>query len=210
MAMAETIWTRLQQRWETLCPQLPRGGLNEPATEKQVLALERLIGADLPEDVRDAYLHFNGMQRVAFNGGDGVSVPRVFAGMYHWIDLQQMAIFWTQDRTVQATWERDEQEMNASVDETSNSPVLRRFYSTESLWIPIGCSDSSPRLAIDLAPTKYGHRGQLINLNFEYESPTVVAAGLKASVGLLLDQLDSGQLSWSGSSFQTADGRDVY
>jgi cell wall assembly regulator SMI1 len=92
--MSDKIWTRLQRRWETLCPELPRGGLNEPATEKQLAAVERLIGVALPEGVHEAYLHFNGTQRRTSHWGDKVRAPPVIAGRHQWIDLEQMVINW--------------------------------------------------------------------------------------------------------------------
>lgn len=69
--MAEPLWARLQRVLESAAPGVPRGGLNPPATEAQVAAVERLLGHRLPEDLREAYRHFNGMTRPGggSNGG---------------------------------------------------------------------------------------------------------------------------------------------
>ena len=53
--MAEALWARLQRVLESVAPGVPRGGLNPPATESQVAAVERLVGCRLPEDLREAY-----------------------------------------------------------------------------------------------------------------------------------------------------------
>lgn len=95
--MAESMWARLQRVLESAAPAVQRGGLNPPATESQVAAVERVVGCRLPEDLREAYRHFNGMTQPAGGSNGG---PLLMLPFYDWCDLESMARRWTLDRQV--------------------------------------------------------------------------------------------------------------
>jgi cell wall assembly regulator SMI1 len=97
------IWTRLQKHWEKFCPHIARGGFNDPATKEQIDAAEAFIGVRFPEDLRQAYLHFNGMQSDTLWDR---TVPSFICGRHHWVDLEYLVSAWAGDRSMEASWDK--------------------------------------------------------------------------------------------------------
>jgi cell wall assembly regulator SMI1 len=202
MSAPISVWQRLQNRWEALCPQLPRGGLNPPATERQIAAVEELIGLKLPDDVREAYLHFNGMQAEAFSWDSKISIPRVFLGKSHWIDLECLVTDWTEQRSSEASF--DYGHSHDPADEFEGEPIRQRFF--HAGWIPVGQLDGGSQVCVDMAPTACGQLGQIFSRDPHSDPMRPMASGFKACVELTLNALDEGRVVWGEQEFKTAGG----
>lgn len=189
-----------------LCPQLPRGGLNSPATERQIAAVEELIGLKLPDDVREAYLHFNGMQAEARRWDSKLSIPRVFLGEFHWMDLEWLVTDWTDARSSEASF--DYGHSHDPTDEFDGEPVRQRLFHPG--WIPVGHPSGGWRACIDMAPTACGESGQLFSCDPHADPMRPMASGFKACVELTLNALDEGRVVWDEQEFKTAGGDRVW
>lgn len=197
----DELWLRLQAHCETICPTLPRGGLNPPATLQQIEALEALVGATLPDDLRDAYRHYNGMQRAVL-GGPVRALP-VLMGRFHWNDLESLARRWTVDRCIELQSDTDPARDNkASV--VDDGPVWP--LATHARRLPVGCTDTSVQAHVDLHPGLSGTHGQLLRSDLEYGLPTLLADSFEYAVRLTLDALDHGDVTWNGWELVSASG----
>ena len=209
MTAPGSVWQRLQARWEMLCPQLPRGGLNPPATERQIAAVEELIGLKLPDDVREAYLHFNGMQAEALRWDSKISIPRVFLGESHWIDLECLVTDWTMQRSSEASFDYGHHGLSHDPDdELGNQPIRQRFF--HAGWIPVGQYGGGSQVCIDMAPTACGYLGQVFPCDPTAHTMRPMASGFKACIEMTLNALDDGRVVWDGQAFKTAGGDAVW
>ena len=204
--MAEPLWARLQRVLESAAPGVPRGGLNPPATESQVAAVERLVGCRFPDDVREAYRHFNGMTQPAAGSNGG---PQLMPPFYDWCDLESMARQWTSDR---------EHPMpplggDAGIEDDAEAPALQLPYREafqEPGWLPIGLCNMGPRVCVDMAPSPLGQAGQLILVDFEAGGPSWMAASFADQVARLLDLLEGGVLQWRAEGYFDGAGTRVW
>lgn len=197
--MAESMWARLQRVLEAAAPAVPRGGLNPPATEAQVAAVERLVGHRFPEDLREAYRHFNGMTPPAGGSNGG---PLLMLPFYDWCDLESMARRWTMHRQVPMPPLGDlgeEDDMDAA--DESASGARCRFAYEDPGWIPIGLCNTSPQVCVDMNPARAGRPGQLIELDIEAGGPFWMAASFADHVDRLLTMLEDGAIRWRDGQY---------
>jgi len=190
--MSDALWPRLQERWSALCPDLPRGGLNPPATARQIDAVETLTGIRLPDDLRDAYLHFNGMQRqVIWN--NGLRAPQLILNQFHWLDLETMATRWTSDRGMEAGSDFDPDLFGP--EEVHGDEVRHLQY--HAAWLPIGHSGTSVQCLADMGPSRWGRPGQIVSYD-SVDMPGVMAPSFADIVHVVLDAFDRGAVEWNG------------
>jgi cell wall assembly regulator SMI1 len=208
--MAEHLWARLQRVLESAAPGVPRGGLNPPATEAQVAAVERLVGRRLPEDLRAAYRHFNGMTRP---GGEANGGPRLMLPFYDWCDLESLARRWTMDRQVPMpplgdVGDADEMADGGDVDDVdgSASGARCRFAYEDAGWLPVGLCNMSPQVCVDMNPGPAGRPGQLIELDLEAGGPFWMAASFADHVERLLTMLEGGAIRWRDGQYVDESG----
>jgi len=194
--MTDTLWVRLEARWTSLCKDLPRGGLNAPATAGQIEAVESLTGIRLPLDLRDAYLEFNGMQRDAFVWNSKIRIPQVILNRFHWLDLESLATRWTQDRCSEAGSDIDP-ELFGPEEAEGNSARQREFHAG---WLPIGYSGTIVSSVVDMAPSRSGRPGQVLSCNPEAGTPRAIAPSFSDCVRAMLDAFDRGAVVWDGWS----------
>jgi cell wall assembly regulator SMI1 len=190
------IWSRLQEHWSALCPELPQGGLNAPATGRQLAAVEALTGVPLPDDLREAYLHFNGMQREAV-WSSKTRVPRVILGEFQWLDLESLADAWVGDRCREA-WADAEPDLHGP--EEAEGQAVRPCQHHRA-WLPLGHSGTSVHCNVDMAPGPAGEVGQLLHCDFEFGTPTLLAPSFVDCISAMLDALDREAVVWDGWSF---------
>lgn len=188
----DELWSRLQAHCEAICPTLPRGGLNPPATRQQIEAVEALIGTPLPDDLRDAYLHFNGMQREVLHWDSLRALP-VLMGQFHWNDLETLARRWTVDRCIALDLEPGSNDDDAPVHDRPVRPLA-----SHALWLPVGCTNTSVQAHVDLHPGPTGRHGQLLKSDPEFGEPTLLAGSFEQALRFTLDALDVGTLTWNG------------
>ena len=208
--MAEPLWARLQRVLESAAPGVARGGLNPPATESQVAAVERLVGRRLPEDLREAYRHFNGMTRP---GGEANGGPLLMLPYYDWCDLESLARRWTMGRQVQMpplgnAGGADEMADADDMDDVDGSAAGARcrFAFEDPGWLPIGLCNMSPQVCVDMNPGPLGRPGQLIELDLEAGGPFWMAASFADHVDRLLTMLEGGAIRWRDGRYVDESG----
>lgn len=146
---AKLAWKAFDLRLAEACPGwLER--LPKPATLGEVERLEKAIGRNLPQIVRDIYMIHN-----------GVGMPSSLRGM-----ASPRIMLSTED--VAVTW-RERQALTAKVD-TAVLPgegVQSVWY--HSGWIPISEDDAGNCRCLDLEPDEHGALGQIVN--FWHDGP---------------------------------------
>jgi cell wall assembly regulator SMI1 len=75
----DNLWSRLRAMCMTVNPNQLNGGLLPAATDAQIAVAERILGVPFPEDLREAYRHFNGMMTKGFF--------ELFPGHFRWMPL---------------------------------------------------------------------------------------------------------------------------
>jgi cell wall assembly regulator SMI1 len=152
--MAADLWARLEATLTQIYPEWPRGGLKPGATAAQIDAVESLIGVRFPEDLRQAYLHFNGMTPRGWWRESPDKRPLLLARKYMWLDLAQVAQQWVGCQPFPEPY--DPLENDGDVDDC---PVRCHFQ--DDLWIPIGADDWGGTLFVDMHPALAGALGQV-------------------------------------------------
>jgi cell wall assembly regulator SMI1 len=148
------VWTRLELALTELYPQWPRGGLNAAATAAQIDAVESFIGVRFPDDLRQAYLRFNGMTPRGWWPASPDKRPLLLARRCVWLDLSQMAQRWAACQPFpepHQTYEND--------GEVDDLPV--RINSQDDHWIPVGAGEWGGALFVDMHPPLAGALGQV-------------------------------------------------
>lgn len=190
----DELWSRLQAHCEAVCPTLPRGGLNPPASPQQIETIESLVGARLPDDLREAYLHFNGMQRCVLDWGPSRALP-ILMGHFHWVDLETLARSWTLDRSLALEMDRDF--LGDGALEIEGQPV--RPCMANEAWLPIGATNTVVSALADLNPSRSGTHGQVLWADPETgEFPRLMATSFEQAVRITLDAIDRGAVAWDG------------
>lgn len=198
--MSSSTWNRLIHRWEVLRPDLPRGGLNEPATERQLEIVESLIGMRLPEDLREAYLHINGSVRTSHKS----PVPNVIPGVEqgNWMSLHEMVVSWGEDRVSEAGWDHDL--VLGDIEEVPDEPCRMLYFHPG--WLPV--FQTYRRVYVDLAPSRWGQVGQVMRAGTGCQ-PCVLAPCFTTIVDRFLDEIDKGLVQWNGQTFVNQKGEEL-
>jgi len=180
------LWRRFEN-W--LCEHTPvfcRWPLAPGASEKDLQAFERTIGAELPADVRQSYLRHN--------GSAGVRLLSV-VGEGKWVTLKEAARQWKFFQSIRPDLEA------AGFLNTPLGPMKEVHISPG--WIPISDNSGGDHLCIDLDPAEGGTVGQLFSYWHEYGAWRLVAPSFTAFLERLLKHLageryainDQGQLA---------------
>jgi cell wall assembly regulator SMI1 len=180
------LWRRFEN-W--LCEHVPvfcRWPLAPGASEREVQAFERTIGAKLPTDVRQSYLRHN--------GSAGVHLLSV-VGEGEWVTLNEAAKHWKFFQDIRPDLEA------AGFLETPKGPMKKVHISPG--WVPISDHSSGDYLCVDLDPAEGGMVGQLFSYWHEYGAWRIVAPSFTAFLERLLKHLareryainDQGQLA---------------
>src|SRR5262249_10657791 len=162
-------WRRFEN-W--LCEHSPvfcRWPLAPGASERDLKAFERTIGAKLPADMRRSYRRHN--------GSAGVCLFSV-VGAGGWVTLKEAAEHWKLFQEIRPQLE------NAGFLETPKGPMKKVHISPG--WIPISDHSSGDHLCVDLDPGKRGTVGQLFSYWHEYGAWRIVAPSITAFLEGLL------------------------
>ena len=160
--------------------------LNPPATAEQVKRAEDSVGIKFPEFVRQSYLRHNGC-----DGSIGL-----FTNSYTWVSLETMVSTWGQ---LACTWAA--QQNSDDYDQPKPSKSWAKYVARPLVWwessrIPLGLSNTSACLYLDMHPGPAGVRGQLL----QSEPEVVLGTSLEEYLLELGNQLVSGALRISNDS----------
>lgn len=163
-------------------------GLNPPATEAQIAALESVIGQCLPDDLRAAYLRFNGQVKNE-QRGRGWSL---FPSSYYWPSLDEVLADW---EYANASHDAGAEEQAASIAVEYDLPALGFFPSRRRILVATGCTTDF--LFCDLHPGPKGKVGQIINQSAEAaDEPDVWADSFAQLLTIVLDAAEQGRIQF--------------
>ncbi|WP_433709538.1 SMI1/KNR4 family protein [Nocardia sp. CA-084685] len=158
--------------------------LRPPVSAAALAAAERRIGQPLPADLRALYLYADGEMDSGTGG--------LFGGKA-WMPLETVVATLEEERDLYATMTKqfgwhlawDWVVLDAQPPET-----VRRCGGHPG-WIPIGTNLTGNYMAVDMAPARHGHPGQVILTGRDYsDGPAYVADSVTSLLGHYLSALD--------------------
>jgi cell wall assembly regulator SMI1 len=194
--------------------------LNPPATPADLDAAESVMGCRLPDGVREAYLHFNGVSQRTLQVCEG---PYLFLSCLDWISVERMVRNWhdmkriSRDIIEQGNW--PDTSIDRSSDETWGDAEYRsklRVWCVGWLpgWIPIGDNDAGDYIYIDLDPAPAGTYGQLIKATKGEWGARVLADSFTEYLDRFVSGVESGALvrppDNSGCWVSPVDGKVIF
>ena len=155
--------------------------LPPPVSGTALEEAERMLSRRLPGDLRALY-------QICDGGGEGSS--GCLFGRYRWLPIKSVAAcnaeqgepFWF-------GWARvwDQVVFDAEPFET-----VRRCTAHPG-WVPFASGGDGNYLAVDMAPARNGHPGQVIAIGRDYrDGPVLIASSLTALLGCYLESLERG------------------
>ena len=142
--------------------------LTPPASPAQLAETERIIDVELPDDVRRAYLRFNGTTR-HFTPGVPAGPTLFFLPRFDWVSLDKMEELWLLMKETSSvliadgTWPDTTTNDENVWGEAEYQRTLRSWtVGWLPKWIPIGDEGHHRKVYIDLDPAPAGTYGQLI------------------------------------------------
>jgi cell wall assembly regulator SMI1 len=177
------IWDRLAAWYEKNTPHKLR--LAAPASEEQLKAFEKTLGAPLPDDFRAAYLAHNGTENnFILYHGEVLSIQEMTRRWRMYYDWQQKAGFGRGN-----DWRTEE----------IVGPIKPVWWSPRR--IPV-TDNSGDHIFLDLDPAEKGHYGQVIDHSHEVGPMRLLATSFAAWLKGVADDLEQGNYVWDRRSQQ--------
>ena len=184
------LWQRLQRVLDASFAGIEGGALRIGASPESITAAETEMGLRLPDDLRNAYLHFDGVAIPSIGAGDEPRIPRLILPFYDWASLDSVVDAWRTHRS----FEKYNRAHLDQMPEVRAADEVRDGLWMDKGWVPIGDARMSTFAACDLNPAPAGRVGQLIRVDLEDGSSKVIAPSFSAYMERLLDAIESGAL----------------
>lgn len=172
--------------------------LNPPASPAQLAETERIIGAELPGEVRRAYLRFNGTTR-HFTPGVPPGPTLFFLPRFDWVSLEKMAELWILMKETSAlliadgTWpDTNTDSQNVWGDAEYQRTLHSWCVGWVPKWIPIGDEGHHRKVYVDLHPAPAGVDGQLIYTHEDVLDTEVAAPSFNSYLDRFLTAVERG------------------
>ncbi len=152
--------------------------LNPPASDDEIDELTKTIGVELPKDFLSVLKMHNGQKGEAawlFDSQEFLSTHRIIEEFNNWKNLLNT-------------------ELQGKVS-TPDDGVKNDWWNIN--WIPITSDGCGDHYCLDLSPTSSGKKGQIITLWYELAEREIVASSFTQWFEDYLEQLYSGELSYS-------------
>ena len=152
--------------------------LNPPASDDEIKELTKTIGVELPKDFLSVLKIHNGQKGEAawlFDSQEFLSTHRIIEEFNTWKNLLNT-------------------ELQGKVS-TPDDGVKNDWWNIN--WIPITSDGCGDHYCLDLSPTSSGKKGQIITLWYELAEREIVASSFTQWFEDYLEQLYSGELSYS-------------
>ncbi|MET9734828.1 SMI1/KNR4 family protein [Streptomyces sp. NPDC006458] len=167
-----------------------RDELPPPATEAEMAEAEQRIGRPLPADLRALYLI-----------ADGDAVAHHSSSLFShnlWLPLSSLVAEHVEWSAGERPWYGWDLEWEAVVFDAAPTDTVRRCGAHPG-WLRFATSEDGNYLAVDTAPARDGHPGQIIRTGRDYdEGPAHVADSVTSLLGRYLDLLDQGRYERDG------------
>ncbi|MBD2328788.1 SMI1/KNR4 family protein [Alkalinema sp. FACHB-956] len=174
------IWQRIEDCLQENIPSAWEG-LNPPATEEAIIALEQALNIRLPDDVRDSYLRHNGQDSQA---------PWIFAG-WEWHSIERIQEEWT-------SW--NEVLEDGAIDDIENDgdgQIFRKDW-WHPKWIPLTSDPGGGNhQCLDLAPGPQGTMGQIITMWHDDADRRLLANSFTDFLEQFANGLEAGEYIYS-------------
>lgn len=178
----ETIWNGFKN-WIAENASDLQNSLNPGASNEQLDALEKLIGKDLPSDVRAIYKVHNGQD----SAEPGLLIGEEF------LSLSRMADEWIiwKELLDADTFSDENGEFTSSPDEG----VKNNWWNPA--WIPVSYDGAGNHYCIDLDPDENGTYGQIVRMWHDSDERELVADSMKEWLADYVQNLEDGKCFFS-------------
>jgi len=178
--------------------------LNPPASAEAIEAAEAELGFRMPEEVRQAYLRFDGTKRSGGFLDRGPHLPPgpfLFLSDYDWLSLDEMITRLRMQRQFrEQPWAAEVWSDIPEEDIPPNQAVVPRDW--HARWIPIGASrisDTYYGVYADMAPARAGVEGQIVCTTDD--GPYVMSTSFNGWIRRLLAAHAAGTMAWDESGW---------
>lgn len=196
MSNISDLWGRLHAWAQTHAPAMTED-LASPASESEIAEVEAELGANLPESLKDSLKIHNGET-------DGWPC-KVFADRGAYLSTQRIIEEWKSRRTI--TIDSDEIEDPESLIRDNvisvHGPVTPVMF--DESWVPIMESNGDVFWALDFSPAPGGTAGQIIEVDWESCSWSVIAESFEQFLEQYVDDLEAGSYKLHGGLLTQAD-----
>lgn len=138
-----------------------RAALNPPATEEQLVQLEKTLGLKLPQDYMDC---------LKVHNGQNLDVGGLFDGS-HFLSTDDILIHWARWKNLLDAGKFEGKKSDSA------SGVQRDWWNPR--WIPFAYNDYGGYLCLDLAPDDSGRPGQIITMWPDTSERTLEASSFR-------------------------------
>jgi cell wall assembly regulator SMI1 len=173
-------WSRIERWARKHLPEL-LDGLAKGASPKQIATLERTLGQELPEELRESFALHDGQDKEGQPTGLVFGLPL--------LPLAEVARHWK-------TWSGLVAENDELRDGMKSLPAgaIQLDYANTG-WIPLTFDWGGNHLGVDLAPGPKGTVGQVIVFGRDETTKCVAATSWGAFLTDLADQLEAGNFT---------------
>ena len=181
----------LQEVWKSYTAELQKHQsgdfiLNPPATLEQITEFEKLIGKELPKDIKEFYLTANGQK---YESEYSIVRPG-----FNLMPLEECT------KAVKGLKQRSGQKMSSGLSEMVgvkfNQHGVKDEYDWHDKWVPIATDHFGNYLCIDYDPAQGGKPGQLISVYFDDVGRNIFAYSLKGHFAFIEKGLKDGKLKF--------------
>ena len=157
--------------------------VNKPATDKQIAALEAIIGAKLPADFNESLKIHNGQK---YSAGDLIPPLEDGDAAYFLMASADIAEEWQNRKKLHDSREFADKESGP------DKGIQSAWWHPG--WIPFASNGGGDSLCLDLAPTPDGKTGQVITMNHESAKRELLAASFAQWLADLAERVEKGAL----------------
>ncbi|MGI0491638.1 SMI1/KNR4 family protein [Alkalinema pantanalense CENA528] len=174
------IWQRIEN-WLKMNLPSGIGGLNPPATEEEIAAVEEQLNIRFPEDVRSSYLRHNGQD---------IRSTWILWG-WEWHSLDRILETWNDWNEILEDGAIDD------IENDGDGQIFRKDW-WHPQWIPL-TSDSGGgnHHCLDLAPGPKGNVGQIITMWHDDSDRPLLANSFTEFLEQFAHALETGEYAYS-------------
>jgi cell wall assembly regulator SMI1 len=188
MTALEEDWDRIHTWLEAHCP-IVLASFGPPATDEQFREAERVMGIELPEEVKEVYRVHDGQRIIPTPVSYWPDLKCIPAFLYgeDWLGLEDMAQRW---RMMKGLLDGG---TFAGIRGEPRGPIRSDWWNPR--WLPLTEDHSGYMRCLDLAPKSRGHVGQVIFWCHDSPERGVLARSLPVWIAQFADALERGEFT---------------